>query len=103
MLAQKAQLHLPVLEKIDVTSQQYQYAQETETHCSFDHNSPDDAFLPASPDSGMHATLKAMIPRIAYVRGKRMPKNFFFKIIGIIVSERKRRISVNKQTNSLHR
>jgi hypothetical protein len=72
MLAQKAQLHLPVLEKIDVTSQQYQFAQDTETLCLFSHVPADDGTsIHVPPDAGMQATVKVMIPRIAYVRGKK--------------------------------
>jgi hypothetical protein len=68
-MAQKAQLHIPLLEKIDVTSQQYQIPQETEGYCHFDDALPDDFRRQVAPDAGMQATIKATIPRIAYVRG----------------------------------
>jgi hypothetical protein len=70
-MAQKAQLHIPLLEKIDVTSQQFQIPQETEGFCHFDDVLPDDFKRQLAPDAGMQAIVKATIPRVAYVRGKK--------------------------------
>lgn len=82
-MAQKAQLHLPLLEKIDVTSQQFQIPQETEGYCHFDDVLPNDFKRQLAPDAGMRATIKATIPRIAYVRGKKMVsiQPFFFSFL----------------------
>ncbi|CAO3696153.1 unnamed protein product [Umbelopsis ramanniana] len=73
IMAQKAQLHIPLLEKIDVTSQQFQIPQETEGYCHFDDALPDDFKRQLAPDAGMQATIKATIPRVAYVRGETIP------------------------------
>jgi hypothetical protein len=70
ILAQKAQLHIPLLEKIDVMSQQYQFAQEASAHCVFDNISAEDGQNTYPSEHSMRATVNAMIPRIAYVRGK---------------------------------
>ncbi|CAM0139697.1 unnamed protein product [Umbelopsis sp. WA50703] len=69
ILAQKAQLHIPLLEKIDVMSQQYQFAQEASAHCVFDNISAEDGQNIYPSEHSMRATVNAMIPRIAYVRG----------------------------------
>jgi hypothetical protein len=69
-LAQKAQLHIPLLEHIDVTAQEYQVPQEAAAYCGFDNVLPEEFKRQLAPDAGMQATVKATIPRIAYVRGK---------------------------------
>ncbi|KAG2180087.1 hypothetical protein INT43_003875 [Umbelopsis isabellina] len=75
ILAQKAQLHIPLLEKIDVMSQQYQFAQEANAHCMFDHIPAEDGQNAYSIEHSMQAAVNAMIPRIAYVRGETIPVN----------------------------